>query len=137
MRANVEHNHTLHACAVIVSVEVQQVPYVSEEDRFTIDDLGYADDGITHVHARYGFSEAPDVPALLRAAADQGLEGRLDVEHASFFLSRMTIQPTSERNMSRWRKKLFVAMARNAASPVDYFALPVERTVTMGSYVEF
>jgi KUP system potassium uptake protein len=137
MRANVEHNHTLHACAVIVSIEVQQVPYVREEERFTIDDLGYADDGITHIAARYGFSEAPDVPALLRAARNRGLEARIDVEQASFFLSRMTIQPTPERNMAGWRKKLFVVLARNAASPVDYFALPVERTVTMGSYVEF
>jgi KUP system potassium uptake protein len=63
------------------------------------------------------------------------LERSLDLEGASYFLSRITISQTSEPGMAAWRKKLFLTMARNAASPIEAFGLPVDRTVTMGSQV--
>jgi KUP system potassium uptake protein len=63
------------------------------------------------------------------------LERNLDLEHASYFVSRITITPTDEPDMKRWRKDLFMALARNAASPIEAFGLPSERTVTIGSQV--
>jgi len=137
MRANVEHNNTLHANVVILSIETLNVPTVPAIERVSVDDLGYADDGISHVTARLGFSDAVDVPELLDQAVRQGLEGDCNVATASYFLSRMTIVPTAEPGLARWRKKLFVTLARNASNPVAYFGLPDDRTVVMGSHVAF
>ena len=137
LRANVEHNNVVHACVVIVSIRTLRVPHVPPADVVTIDDLGYGDDGISHVTARLGFQDETDVPAIVRMAASEGLEGAIHLDEASFFLSRMTIVPTDAPGMARWRKKLFMAMARNASDPVLYFRLPDERTVVMGSHVKF
>ena len=85
---------------------------------------------------RCGYQDSHDVPEALALARKQGLlERNLDLEHASYFVSRITITPTDAPGMSRWRKKLFIMMARNAASPIEHFGLPGERTVTMGSQV--
>jgi KUP system potassium uptake protein len=137
MRANVEHNNSLHSSVVIVSIDTQKVPSVRESDRVVIDDLGYRDDGISHVHARVGFQDSIDVPRILTLAAERGLERECQVDTASYFLSRITIVPTDAPGMARWRKKLFVAVARNASNPVVYYGLPDERTVVMGSHVPF
>jgi KUP system potassium uptake protein len=135
LRANLEHNHTVHASVVIVSVQTLRVPHVAGGERVTVDDLGYQDDGITHITARFGFQDTIDVPATLRMAAKH-VEGAIDVDRASYFLSRITIVPTGAPGMAPWRKKLFVAIARNAANPVVYFGLPDDRTVVMGSQIE-
>ena len=135
LRANVEHNHTLHACVVIMSVETLRVPHVPLDERVTVDDLGYRDDGITHMTARIGFMDKIDIPATLRMAAGD-VEGALDLERASYFLSRITIVPTDAPGMARWRKKLFVAIARNAANPVGLFGLPDDQTVILSAHIE-
>jgi len=135
LRANFEHNCVLHESVVIVSVQTLNVPHVEDAERVTVDDLGYRDDGITHVTARFGFQDDLDVPAALRSAADR-LEREADFDHVSYFLSRITIVPTAEPGMATWRKKLFIAIARNSASPVPYFHLPDERTIVMASHVE-
>jgi KUP system potassium uptake protein len=137
MRANVEHNNTLHRSAVIISIHTRNVPHVAEHDQVTIDDLGYQDDGISHVSAQLGFQDDIDVPRILRLAVRRGLEGQCDPNTASYFLSRMTIVLTDAPGMARWRKKLFLAVARNASDPVVYFGLPDDRTVAMGSHVKF
>jgi KUP system potassium uptake protein len=136
MRANVEHNHVLHESVVIVSAESVGAPHVPASERVSVDDLGYADDGIAHVTARFGFQDEPNLPETLRLAKAKGLECDLDLAHASDFLSRITIRATDARGMRRWRKNLFIFLARNAANPAEYFCLPVERTVTMGSTIE-
>ena len=100
----------------------------------TIDDLGFTDDNIAHVTARFGFLEQPDVPLALRLAAAKGLECDIDTDGPTYFISRSTIRLTDAAGMSRWRKRLF-AVGHNAADPVDYFGLPLERTIIMGSHV--
>jgi KUP system potassium uptake protein len=137
MRANVEHNNTLHANVVILTIQTVNVPTVPTAERVTIDDLGYSDDGISHVSVRLGFQDEVHVPRLLRLAIKQGLEGDCDVNTASYFLSRMIISRTHAPGMRPWRKKLFMAIARNASNPVAYFGLPDDRTVVMGSNVSF
>ena len=134
LRYNVEHNRVLHEHVVVVSVETAGVPYVPEEERIEVDDLLIPDDGIALVKLRYGFEDEPDVPAALRQAEAHGLH--VDVENASYFLSRITIAPTRSRGMARWRKRLFTAMSRNAAGRVQYFCLPDDRVVAFGSQIE-
>ncbi len=136
MRNIVEHNHVLHESVVIMSVEVARVPHVSDEDRLEIDELGYADDGITHVRATWGFQDSIDVPAALQLCEARGLERPIDVENASFFLSRMRVVPGPRHGMMRWRKRLFVWMARNASDATEYFKLPQDSVVSMGSHVD-
>jgi KUP system potassium uptake protein len=131
MRANVEHNHILHEHVVILSIETKPVPHVAAADRIAIDDLGYADDGITHVTARFGYMDEPHVPSVLRLAVAAGLECPLEVEDASYFLSTIQLHTGKEPGMSRWRKHLFVA-----TDAAEYFGLPRERTVIMGSRIE-
>jgi KUP system potassium uptake protein len=135
LRANVEHNCVLHHSVVIVTVVTLNVPHVDEDERVTIDDLGYRDDGITHLTARFGFQDDLDVPRTLRRAAKR-LERDADFEHVSYFLSRITIIPGKAPGMALWRKRLFIAIARNAASPVPYFHLPDDRTIVMASHIE-
>ena len=137
MRATVEHSNALHRNVVILSIETLKVPNVPAGEQVIVDDLGYRDDGISHVIARVGFQDELDVPRMLELAVARGLEGDCDVDRASYFLSRMTIVPTDAPTMRRWRKKLFMAVARNSCNPVTYFRLPDDRTVVMGSHVTF
>ena len=81
------------------------------------------------------FQDDLDVPRTLRRAAKR-LEGDVDFGAVSYFLSRISIIATSEPGMALWRKKLFIAIARNAASPVPYFHLPDDRTIVMAAHVE-
>jgi KUP system potassium uptake protein len=136
LRANVEHNHVLHECVLIVSLVTERVPYVGEDERLEIDDLGYRDDGITHITGRFGFQDPLDVPALMRQAAARGVEGNPQLDDPSYFVSKIQIVPTDRPGMAKWRKKLFLAISRNAANPVEVFHLPDERTVVMGSHIE-
>jgi KUP system potassium uptake protein len=135
LRANVEHNCVLHESVVIVTVVTLNVPHLEEDERVTVDDLGYRDDGITHLTARFGFQDDLDVPHTLRRAAKR-LERDVDFEHVSYFLSRITIIPGKAPGMALWRKRLFIAIARNASSPVPYFHLPDDRTIVMASHIE-
>ena len=83
-----------------------------------------------------GYHDQLNVPEALVLARKQGLlERNLDLEQASYFVSRITITPTDAPGMRHWRKSLFIAMARNAASAIDHFGLPSDRTVIMGSQV--
>jgi KUP system potassium uptake protein len=136
MRANVEHNHILHEHVVILTIETMPVPHVPAADRLVIDDLGYADDGITHVGARFGYKDDPNVPGVLRMAAGAGLECPLEVDEASYFLSTIELCMGDTPGMSRWRKHLFIATSRITADAAEYFGLPRERTVIMGSRVD-
>jgi KUP system potassium uptake protein len=126
----------LHENVAIISAESVGVPHVPPEEQVRIDDLGYGDDGIVHVSARYGFQDVPNLQDALRRAMALGLECDLDLETASYFISRITLTVTDEPGMPRWQKKLFVAIARNAADPALWFGLPDERTVVMGSAVK-
>jgi KUP system potassium uptake protein len=135
LRGNVEHNHVLHDRVVIVSAQSMNTPRVRRRDRVTIDDLGYDDDAITHITTRFGFQEEPKIDEALVLATQQGLECEIDTVNPSYFLSRVTIRVTDAPGMRRWRKRLFVALWRNAASPVEYFGLPDANTITMGSRV--
>jgi KUP system potassium uptake protein len=137
MRANVEHNGSLHSEAMILSIETLKVPHVDRSDCLTHDELGYRDDGIVHVTARLGFQDPLDVPALVREANKVVDECDIDTESCSYFVSHITIVRTDAEGMVMWRKRLFLSLSRLSSNPVEYFRLPVERTVTMGQHIEF
>ena len=102
----------------------------------SIDDLGYTDDGITHATARFGYMDEPNVPEVLRQIATAEIESPLEVDDASYFLSTIDLCRGDAPGMSRWRKHLFLATSHITADAADYFGLPRERTVIMGSRIE-
>ena len=135
MRASVEHLHALHEHVVILSIETLPVPHVPLADRLVIDDLGYTDDGITHAGVHFGYMDTPDVPEVLRLIAKAEIESPLEVEEASYFLSTIDLRRGDAPGMSRWRKRLFLATSRITADAAEYFRLPRDRTVIVGSRV--
>jgi KUP system potassium uptake protein len=136
LKADVEHHGIFHDKVLIVSVEPVSVPHVDADQKLVAETLGSGLFKIRHITLRAGYHDTTDVPAALALARKRGLlERNLDLEHASYFVSRITITPTSAPGMSRWRKLLFMLMARNSASPIDAFRLPVERTATVGAMI--
>jgi KUP system potassium uptake protein len=113
------------------------VPRIRPKDRLEIDALGYQDDRITFVRAKHGYAEEYDVPKLVRQIAKTEVECPVDARHASFYLSRVQLTPGDKPGMSHWRKRAFLVIALIAAEPADYFRLPRQRTVTLGSEIEF
>ncbi|SEG83431.1 KUP system potassium uptake protein [Actinacidiphila yanglinensis] len=136
MRANVEHNHVRHDHVVILCIETVPMPRVGPDERVIIDGLGYSDDGIIHVTARYGYMEKPDVPAALAMLDPARTEGRLNLDSASYFLSTIELRRGKAPTMRPWRKRLFVATSYITADAAEHFGLPRERTVIMGSNIE-
>ena len=112
------------------------MPYVPPADRLVIDDLGYTDDGVTHVSARFGYMDTPNVPEVLRLVETAGIECPLEVDQASYFLSTIELRRGDVPGLARWRKGLFLATSRIAADAAEYFGLPRDRTIIMGSQVE-
>jgi KUP system potassium uptake protein len=137
MRACVDHLHSLPENAVILSLETLPVPRIRPKDRLEIDDLGYRDDRLTFVRAKHGYAEEYDVPKIVRQIAKAGVECPVDAREASFYLSRVRLRATDRPGMSRWRKRVFLLTAVMTAEPSDYFRLPRERTITLGSEIEF
>jgi KUP system potassium uptake protein len=136
LRADVKHTHTLHENVLIVSVDTVSIPHVDDHDRFTVEKLGPRAFKIRHITIRNGYQDNLHIPRSLHECRKQGLlERNLDLEHASYFVSRINITPTSASPLRALRKKLFIVMARNAASPIDHFGLPDDRTVMIGSQV--
>jgi KUP system potassium uptake protein len=136
MRANVEHNQVLHEHVLILTINTAQVPHVPPAERLEIDDLGYQDDRIVHLTATFGYMDTPDVPALLPYIQHTEIETPLAETKISYFLSTIALSRGNHPGMSLWRKRLFFATSRLTADAAEYFQLPLDRTVIMGSRIE-
>jgi len=136
LRANVEHNEILHEEVLILSIETMPAPHIPEEERLQIDDLGYRDDRIIHVTARFGYMDQTNVPDLLPRIRDANIERAVPDDKLSYFVSRIELVQGHTPGMSRWRKRLFIATSRITADAAEYFRLPREHTVIMGSRIE-
>ncbi|MFC6703894.1 potassium transporter Kup [Flexivirga alba] len=134
-RENVAFNHVTHENVFIVSSVSRNVPHVAPEDQFKFSSLGDPYDGVAHIQLNFGFQDDQDVPHALRAAREQGIN--LDPDEAFYFLSRISVHHGSLPGLSKWRKRLFLGMAHNAANPAVYYRLPEDRTVVMGAQVHF
>ena len=128
---NIKHNKVLHERVVILTVATQDVPYVDEQDRFTAKDMG---NGFYRLTMKYGFLEETDVPEALKRVKMCGEP--FEMMKTSFFLSRQTLIASAKPGMALWREKLFAWMLRNAASAMEFFRLPTNRVVELGSQVE-
>lgn len=136
MRANVNHNHVLHQQVIIMSIDTLPVPRVPDEERISVDDLGYHDDGIFAVSAKFGYMERPNVPAALRLVDPARIDGAIDLDTVSYFLSKVDLCAGPEPTMAAWRKRLFITTAHITADAAGYFGLPLEQTVIIGARIE-
>jgi KUP system potassium uptake protein len=128
---NLKHNKVLHDRVVFLTVVTRDIPRVPTKERIEISSLG-AD--FWQLQAFYGFTEDPDVPALLEMCGRQGFA--FDMMDTSFFVSRETIIATVRPGMALWRERLFVSMSKNAVKASDFFRVPTNRVVELGTQVE-
>jgi KUP system potassium uptake protein len=127
---NLKHNKVLHERNVILSVRTLDAAYAEPEERCETTDLGH---GFNQIILRYGFAEEPNVPAELV----QGICGmQFDMMDTTFFSSRETLVAAEHVGMPLWRDKIFAFMARNASSATDFFRIPGNRLVELGTKVE-
>ena len=129
---NLKHNKVLHERVVVLTIVVEDIPYVPEEDYIWIQDLGQ---GFWRIEGHYGFQQTPDVPALLR---DCGRLHKLefDLMQTSCFLNRETIVSASGTGLARWRGHCFIWMSHLAAKAADYYRIPSNRVIELGTQVE-
>jgi len=128
---NMKHNLVLHARNVVVTVRFLEEPTVSAAQRVQVEAIGH---GFWQVDLRFGFVEQPDIPAALALCASHGLP--LEPFATSFFLSRETIVPRPQAAMARWRQNLFETLSRNAGRAVDYFGIPNNSVIELGTRVQ-
>ena len=128
---NLKHNRVLHERVILLTVKVTDMPYFPDVDRFLHEDLG---EGFHRVILRYGFMESPDIPAALKGYDACGAAFRM--MDTSFFLSRQTLLASERPGMAIWREKLFSWMLRNAESAMEFFRLPTNRVVELGTQIE-
>ncbi|HEX8443194.1 MAG TPA: potassium transporter Kup [Allosphingosinicella sp.] len=128
---NLKHNKVLHERIILLTIRIQDVPYVEEGCQYELSDLG---NGFYRLIIRYGFMQEVDVPAAL--AKLEGCGGLFKMMDTSFFLARQTLIASSRPGMAVWREKLFAWMLRNAESAMEFFKLPTNRVVELGSQVE-
>jgi KUP system potassium uptake protein len=128
---NLKHNKVLHERVILLTVKIKDSPYVPDDKRFLLEDLGK---GFHRMVIAYGFMQEADVPAALKQVKQCGTEFKM--MDTSFFLARQTLLPSSRPGMMIWREKLFAWMLRNAESAMEFFRLPTNRVVELGSQVE-
>jgi len=128
---NLKHNKVLHDRVILLTVKIEDVPYVGQSHRAEVKEFGQ---GFYRMVVHYGFMQEPDVPAAL--ACVQGIGAPLRMMDTSFFLARQTLIASSRPGMAVWREKLFAWMLRNAESAMEFFKLPSNRVVELGSQVE-
>ena len=128
---NIKHNHVLHERNILLTVIVEDKPYVTKGNRLLIKDMGK---NFYWVRVFYGFMETPDLPAALELCAARGLP--FDMMVTSFFTSRALIVSSPSPGMMKWRERLFLALSRNAMNAADFFKIPTNRVIEMGTRIE-
>ena len=128
---NLAHNKILHERIVFLTVIYRDVPWVPFDERVEVERLG---NECYRIKIHFGFMNVPDVPKALELCAQHGLE--FNTLETSFFVSREKLIPTRGDGMALWRERLFATMSRNAGSIVDYFNIPSNRVIELGTQVE-
>ena len=128
---NLKHNQVLHERNVLLTVIVEDKPYVTQANRVHIEDMGK---NFYRIKVLYGFMDKPDIPAALALCEKRGLP--FDMMTTSFFTSRALIVRARNPGMMKWRERLFIVMSRNAMNAADYFKIPTNRVVEMGTRIE-
>ena len=128
---NFECNKVLHERIVLLTVVIKDIPWVPAAERIWVEVIGQ---GFYRATVYFGFMDRPDVSQALRPSRQSGLV--LNPEETWFLLSRTTVIPSRRRGMTPWRERLFALMARNARTAADYFNLPSNRVVELGTKLE-
>ena len=128
---NLKHNQVLHERNVILTVVFHEVPWMSMDRRVQIAPLGH---GFWRVTLNFGFMNTPDVPKALELTQSHGLH--IPLFETSYFLSREAVVPTPGGGMANWRERLFAAMSLNAGGVVEFFRLPSNAVVELGTRVQ-
>ncbi|MGA7594532.1 MAG: potassium transporter Kup [Gallionella sp.] len=131
MLHNLKHNHVLHERNVLLTVVVEDKPYVTRGNRFLITELGK---NFYRVKLFYGFMQTPDIPFALELCGSQ--MPPFDMMTTSFFVSRALIVSSPKPGMAKWRERLFVALSKNAMNATDFFRIPANRVIEMGTRIE-
>ena len=131
MLHNLSHNKVLHERIVFLTVHITDEPRVEAQSRVRITGLGH---GCHQLDVMFGFKDEPDIPDVLDRCASQGLA--FDMMQTSFFIARQTVISTPGAGMAPWREHLFVAMQRNARDAADYYRIPTNRVIELGTQVE-
>jgi KUP system potassium uptake protein len=131
MLHNLLHNKVLHERVVFLTVHITDEPRVDASARIRITALGH---GCHQVDVRFGFKDEPDIPGMLAQCATLGLP--FDMMETSFFVARQTVISTPGGGMAPWREHLYVAMQRNARDAADYYRIPTNRVIELGTQVE-
>ncbi|TWC65111.1 potassium transporter Kup [Herbaspirillum sp. SJZ099] len=129
---NLKHNRILHERVFFLKISIWDVPYVADSERLTMKDLGGQ---VYLLRASFGFKETPEVHRVM-ALAEQQFGHHFDLMDTSFFLARDTVVPSKLLGMSLWRERLFAWMYQNGAKPSDFFNIPANRVVELGTKVE-
>ena len=129
---NLKHNRVLHERVIFLKLSIWDVPYVRDEERLTVSELG---GNVFVIRAVHGFKETPDINQVL-ALLEQQHGMKLDLADTSFFLARDTVVPSNLPGMAIWRERLFAWMMQNAAKPSDFFKIPPNRVVELGTKIE-
>ncbi|MEA2983364.1 MAG: system potassium uptake protein [Alphaproteobacteria bacterium] len=130
MMHSLKHYKVLHEKNVILTIEHAPVPRIHPAERVQIEPLG---ETFSRVRLRFGFMESPNVPKALAIARRHGWQ--FDIMSTSFFLSRRALKPAVRSGMPRWQDRLFIGLARSANDATDYFQIPTERVVEVGTQV--
>lgn len=129
---NLKHNRILHERTIFLTFRTVDVPYVEDETRIEVKDHT---GGLSSVVATFGFNETPDVKEVLHLL-EKKTDMQFELMDTSFFLARETVVPTKLPGMSIWRERLFAWMHQNAAKPTDFFSIPANRVVELGTKIE-
>jgi len=127
---SLKHYKVLHEKNVILSVETTHTPRVESDKRVTIEPVGST---FTRILLRFGYMETPNIPRALAIARKLGWQ--FDIMSTSFFLSRRSLRPATHSGMPRWQDRLFITLARSANDATDYFQIPTDRVVEVGTQV--
>ncbi len=128
---NLKHNQVLHERNILLTIIVEDKPYVTRDNRLLVKALGH---GFYRVKLFYGFMQTPDIPLALELCGKDGLP--FDMMSTSFFISRAMIVIGNKTGMARWRGKLFLALSKNAMNAADFFKIPANRVIEMGTRIE-
>lgn len=127
---NIKHNHILHKTNIILTVITEPRPSVPEEERGTVTPLAGS---FTQVTMRFGFMDEPNVSKALATLRREGLS--FDIMSTSFYLGRRKLVSNPKSGMPGWQDKLFIFLSSFSADPSDYFSLPTNRVVELGTHV--
>ncbi len=128
---NLKHNKVLHERVFLLTIVTAEKPYVAESERIDYTELGH---GFYRLVCHYGFMQQPDIPAALAACASHG--HRFEMMDTTFYLSREVIIPSMGPGMARWRERLFALMNQNATPAHEFFRIPTNRVVELGTQIE-